>query len=903
MYQLEELLSETLSLPRTFPYPVEFTPKGYFPDSPNILFRRRAEFLHGVAPEHAFDPRRTPLPDLPFGRWEHDPGRERAKNRGRALPLTPRERQAKAHGGNGGGGGAGGGEGGPAVAALASSSALGGLDGAPLAAPLQGHGLPYDFEDELIGDAVETQPTCVRTRDAIGLDGSWDVTSEEREGEGDGEAQGSRDEDAASSGSAPLSVPTSSASLLDRLAAVVRELAQADRKVRGADEGAGSQMDPRGSTSSPFSPSTPSSAPSLFARLLRLPPASLRSLGIDPDVLPPLPSSLSSEDLLEAEWRARMRLRHAAALRQSALGAEAEIAVGVSRRVAPLLAAAIDAEKGNGAAAARKRTRQAQEAPEDGNELAGDANNSSSSPSSSRGPSLSEASRRTRGDASAPHDDADDLPPPPCSFSAAHASTFHASVPAAAAALRAAAALPSTASAAERDRVARDLALGGQEPSAADKAPAEAPHALSPSEANDADLRAFRFREAARAARETARRAGAAARAWGAADGEEDDGWVPDPSDGVEIPEPRPESSREAKSRMGGSAEAEAREPGAASETSKEGGTPRVEAPDASPDAAAGAAAGASGHEADTLEAPSSSPSSPSPPSVPAAPSSSVPLASELRSQASLLRASLASEGWLEPLSRVGVDRLAAMTRRLDLLPEPPEPEPCRMRRYLKYEIPDWVPDLLEELPELAHPDLDSEVPLVPLAAWAGIDGADVTAPGGKRPPLWHASGKRKEATARCWLRVHTERSGSDEGNGNEKNAAPLASSTSSSSPSSTSPSSSSPSPPPFAPFTVNGRPAVSYFPSYLHREHLLLPLALTGTFNHLSVTLLVRGGGLSAQAQAARLAIAKALASTHPALRRVLKDARLLRRDPRVVERKKYGQKKARKKFTWVRR
>ena len=63
------------------------------------------------------------------------------------------------------------------------------------------------------------------------------------------------------------------------------------------------------------------------------------------------------------------------------------------------------------------------------------------------------------------------------------------------------------------------------------------------------------------------------------------------------------------------------------------------------------------------------------------------------------------------------------------------------------------------------------------------------------------------------------------------------------------------------------------------------------------------RGGGLASQLDAVRYGVARALEKQDPAFRGPLKAARLLTRDARVVERKKAGQKKARKKFTWVKR
>eukprot|EP01117_Protostelium_nocturnum_P000024 TRINITY_DN1008_c0_g1_i1.p1 TRINITY_DN1008_c0_g1~~TRINITY_DN1008_c0_g1_i1.p1 ORF type:complete len:294 (-),score=84.46 TRINITY_DN1008_c0_g1_i1:123-1004(-) len=102
---------------------------------------------------------------------------------------------------------------------------------------------------------------------------------------------------------------------------------------------------------------------------------------------------------------------------------------------------------------------------------------------------------------------------------------------------------------------------------------------------------------------------------------------------------------------------------------------------------------------------------------------------------------------------------------------------------------------------------------------------------------------------------------------------------------------------------TINDRPLSQYFIRIASRELVLEPLLLTHSLAKFNIEAKVWGGGLSGQAGAIQLAIARALQNWEPFNRPVLKQARMLRRDPRKVERKKYGQKKARKKFQWVKR
>jgi small subunit ribosomal protein S9 len=101
----------------------------------------------------------------------------------------------------------------------------------------------------------------------------------------------------------------------------------------------------------------------------------------------------------------------------------------------------------------------------------------------------------------------------------------------------------------------------------------------------------------------------------------------------------------------------------------------------------------------------------------------------------------------------------------------------------------------------------------------------------------------------------------------------------------------------------VNRKPLDGYFSDVLMRSHVLKPLMITGLVDQMDVLVQVQGGGISGQAQATAHGIAKALVRLVPSLKPQLKSARLLQRDPRSVERKKFGKAKARKGFAWVKR
>jgi small subunit ribosomal protein S9 len=102
---------------------------------------------------------------------------------------------------------------------------------------------------------------------------------------------------------------------------------------------------------------------------------------------------------------------------------------------------------------------------------------------------------------------------------------------------------------------------------------------------------------------------------------------------------------------------------------------------------------------------------------------------------------------------------------------------------------------------------------------------------------------------------------------------------------------------------TVNRRPFEDYFPRESLRLLVAQPLELTGTAGQFDVKVNVAGGGLSGQAGAVRHGIARALLEFSDKLRPQLKRAGFLTRDPRMKERKKYGQPGARKRFQFSKR
>ena len=103
--------------------------------------------------------------------------------------------------------------------------------------------------------------------------------------------------------------------------------------------------------------------------------------------------------------------------------------------------------------------------------------------------------------------------------------------------------------------------------------------------------------------------------------------------------------------------------------------------------------------------------------------------------------------------------------------------------------------------------------------------------------------------------------------------------------------------------FTVNRRPFDEYFPNDMVKMIIRQPLDLTETADKFDIVVNVRGGGYTGQAGALRHGIARALVEHDPELRGKLKKAGFLTRDPREVERKKYGQPGARKRFQFSKR
>lgn len=101
----------------------------------------------------------------------------------------------------------------------------------------------------------------------------------------------------------------------------------------------------------------------------------------------------------------------------------------------------------------------------------------------------------------------------------------------------------------------------------------------------------------------------------------------------------------------------------------------------------------------------------------------------------------------------------------------------------------------------------------------------------------------------------------------------------------------------------VNDKEFEKAFPLLVSREDITKPFDVTETKGKYDVFVNVRGGGSTGQAQAIRLGIARALIDANPEFRSSLKIEGLLTRDPRMVERKKYGQPKARKRFQFSKR
>jgi len=102
---------------------------------------------------------------------------------------------------------------------------------------------------------------------------------------------------------------------------------------------------------------------------------------------------------------------------------------------------------------------------------------------------------------------------------------------------------------------------------------------------------------------------------------------------------------------------------------------------------------------------------------------------------------------------------------------------------------------------------------------------------------------------------------------------------------------------------TINDKPMEEYFPRESLRITVKHPLVLTSSENSYDIKAKIVGGGVTGQVDSLKLAIARALIKVNPKFRPILKKEGLLKRDPRMVERKKYGQPKARKRFQFSKR
>ncbi|MTI33416.1 30S ribosomal protein S9 [Xanthovirga aplysinae] len=102
---------------------------------------------------------------------------------------------------------------------------------------------------------------------------------------------------------------------------------------------------------------------------------------------------------------------------------------------------------------------------------------------------------------------------------------------------------------------------------------------------------------------------------------------------------------------------------------------------------------------------------------------------------------------------------------------------------------------------------------------------------------------------------------------------------------------------------TINDKELKTYFPSEIMQTIVKQPLNLVGVAADFDVNVNLKGGGSKGQAEALRLAISRALCEVNPEHRPALKAEGFLTRDPRMVERKKYGRRKARRAFQFSKR
>ena len=101
----------------------------------------------------------------------------------------------------------------------------------------------------------------------------------------------------------------------------------------------------------------------------------------------------------------------------------------------------------------------------------------------------------------------------------------------------------------------------------------------------------------------------------------------------------------------------------------------------------------------------------------------------------------------------------------------------------------------------------------------------------------------------------------------------------------------------------INKKDMAVYFPTATLQYKVNQPLVMTNNDGNFDITVNVYGGGITGQAEAVRLALSRAMCELDAENRLILKPEGLLTRDPRMVERKKFGQKKARKKFQFSKR
>lgn len=102
---------------------------------------------------------------------------------------------------------------------------------------------------------------------------------------------------------------------------------------------------------------------------------------------------------------------------------------------------------------------------------------------------------------------------------------------------------------------------------------------------------------------------------------------------------------------------------------------------------------------------------------------------------------------------------------------------------------------------------------------------------------------------------------------------------------------------------TINKKPLEDYLPTEVRRKALIAPLDVTDTLGQFDILVNARGGGLTGQAEATQLGIARALVEFDEELKAPLREAGYMTRDPRMVERKKPGRPKARKRFQFSKR